>query len=159
MIDLTLLIVSIVFMLIGLAGVLLPFVPGVPLAWLGLFIYAYGTDFTTVSLQTVLIFLGLTIASVLLEFALPLLGAKKYKASKHGILGAAIGLLVGPLLFNVFGLVVGPFVGAVAGEYLGGHHKHALQSGTGTFIGFMLSLALKFVLTLVIIGYFVFALI
>lgn len=48
------------------------------------------------------------ILSVIMEFALPLLGAKKYRASTHGIVGAAIGLLVGPILFNIIGVVVGP---------------------------------------------------
>ena len=156
--SMTLLIIVILLMIIGLAGVLLPFLPGVPLAWLGFFIYAYSTDFKEISLTTTLVFLGLTILSILLEFALPLLGAKKYHASKHGMAGAAMGLAIGPFLLGPIGIVAGPFVGAVAGEFLNGNKKHALMAGGGTFVGFLLSLLLKLILTLVMIGFFIFSL-
>lgn len=152
-------IVSIVLMLIGLAGVLLPFLPGVPIAWLGLFIYDYGTDFSVLPEYTSLIFFILMVLSVIMEFALPLMGAKKYKASKQGLIGAAIGLIVGPFIFSIIGVIIGPLIGAVVGEYIAGKEKQAIPSGIGTFVGFAVSMASRMVLVLVMIGFFVFHLV
>ena|SRR3989344_5825592 len=148
-----LVILGIVLLVIGLIGVLAPFLPGVPLAWLGMMLYAYGTHFRIISKTAVLVFFVLSVLSIALEFILPLLGAKSYKASKQGMIGAMIGLIVGPILFNVVGLILGPLVGAIIGEFLAGKHKDPLKAGWGVFVGFMLSLVLKFVLVLTMIGY------
>ena len=144
-----------ILLLIGLAGVVLPILPGVPLSWLGLFIFAYATKFTAVPFTAVMVFLGLTIASVALDFILPILGAKHYKASKYGIGGAVIGLLIGPLLFNFAGIIIGPLLGAILGEWYYHRNSQALRSGFGVFIGFMAAMLLKLALVLVMIGYFV----
>ena len=152
-----LLIVSLLLMLIGLAGVLLPFLPGVPIAWLGLFVYDYGTGFDVLPQYTSLVFFILTVISIALEFALPILGAKKYKASKYGLLGAALGLLIGPFVAGPVGVIVGPLLGAIIGEYIAGKKSgQAFQSGFGTFVGFMVSVVLRLVLVFVMMGYFVF---
>ena len=148
-------ILSIILMLIGLAGVLVPFLPGVPVAWLGFWLFAYQSHWEKISLQTTLIFLALTVLSVILEFALPLLGAKKYRASKHGLIGAALGLVIGPFVAGPFGIVIGPLLGAIIGEFIAGKkQEQALQSGLGTFVGFMVSIILRLVLVLIMIGFF-----
>lgn len=150
-----LLIISILIMLVGFAGVLLPFLPGVPLAWLGFFIYDYGTHFQVLPHYASLIFFILMVLSVVMEFALPILGAKKYQASKKGLIGAALGLLIGPFVFNIIGVIIGPLIGAIIGELLAGKQQQAFRSGLGTFIGFMISMISRMVLVLVMIGVFV----
>lgn len=150
----TLLIISILIMLVGLAGVLLPFLPGVPLAWLGFFIYDYGTHFQVLPHYASLIFFILMVLSVVMEFALPIIGAKKYQASKQGLIGAALGLLIGPFIFNIIGVIIGPLIGAVIGELLAGKQQQAFRSGLGTFIGFMISMISRMVLVLVMVGVF-----
>lgn len=155
----TLLIISILIMLVGLAGVLLPFLPGVPLAWVGFFIYDYGTNFEVLPHYASLIFFILMVLSVIMEFALPILGAKKYQASKKGLVGAALGLLIGPFVFNIVGVIIGPLIGAIIGELLAGKQQQAFRSGLGTFIGFMISMISRMVLVLVMVGVFAVAVI
>ena len=77
-----------VLMLIGLLGVVLPGLPGVPLCWLGLFIYALGTGFERIPILTVVVFFVLMLLTLVLDFVAPMLGARKYRASKFGIFGA-----------------------------------------------------------------------
>lgn len=151
-------IIAIILMLIGLAGVLVPFLPGVPVVWLGFWLFAYQSHWEKISLQITLIFLALTVLSVILEFALPLMGAKKYRASKQGLIGAALGLLIGPFVGGPFGLIIGPLLGAIIGEFVAGKKQdQALQSGLGTFVGFMVSILLRLVLVFVMIGFFAIA--
>lgn len=149
----TLIIIGLILMLVGFAGVILPFLPGVPLTWLGLLLYAWGMHFELISGTTIVIFLVLTIASMVMEFLLPVFGAKRYQASKYGVWGAIIGLIVGPFVFNAIGIIIGPLVGAIVAELLAGKKHQAWKSGTGVFVGFMVSIVLRVVLVLVMFGF------
>ena len=84
-------IVCSILMVVGLIGVVLPGLPGVPLAWLGLFIYALGTGFDRISIITTVVFFIVMLFTLSLDFLAPILGAKKYKASKYGLIGAFLG--------------------------------------------------------------------
>ena len=149
-------ILSLVLMLVGLAGVILPFLPGVPLAYLGLFIYAAFTNFKSISLVVILVFLGLTIITAVLDFVIPSLGAKKYHASKWGIVGAFLGSLFGAVFFNLPGVIIGPFAGALIGELLAKKTLHqATQSAFGAFLGFLAGTLIKTVLILIMIGFLI----
>ncbi len=94
-ISVLIIIITAILMLAGLVGVVVPFMPGVPLAWLGLLIYAWATGFNRVSGLTVVIFFILMLGTVALDFIAPLLGATTYRASRWGILGAFLGFLSG----------------------------------------------------------------
>ena len=144
---------------IGLLGVVVPFLPGVPIAWLGLFIYALATDFTTLSLTTVLVFLGLTVLTFAFDIVLPLLGAKRYHATRFGLIGASLGLLLGLITLGPLGVLLGPFIGAFVGELLAGRQSDsALRAAFGAFLGFLVSSFLKIALVLVMAGFFIAAL-
>jgi len=146
-------IISFVLIGLGLFGVFLPLLPGVPLAWLGMLIYAYFTDFQAISLTAVLVFLGLTLLTILVDFIAPILGAKKYKASKEGIVGASLGLFFGIFIFGPVGVMLGPLVGAFIGEIISGkRHQDAIRPALGTFIGFLLSAVIKLAVILAILG-------
>lgn len=143
-------------MLIGLIGVILPFLPGVSLAWLGLFIYAAFTHFKDISLLAILVFLGLAIISTILDLIIPSLGAKKYKASKWGIIGAFLGSLLGVAFFNLPGAIIGPFLGALIGELLAQRTlKQATQSAFGAFLGFITGVLIKTILIFIMIGFLI----
>jgi len=143
-------------MLIGLVGVILPFLPGVSLAWLGLFIYAIFTHFQNISLVAILVFLGLTIISTILDLIIPSLGAKKYKASKWGIVGAFVGSLLGVAFFSLPGIIIGPFLGALIGELLARRtFKQATKSAWGAFLGFITGALIKTILIFIMIGFLV----
>ncbi len=88
-----------ILMVVGIVGVFVPIIPGIPLAWLGLFIYAIGTGFERISLVTIIVLFILMALIMLLDFLAPMLGAKKYRASKLGIMGAFIGLIAGIVFF------------------------------------------------------------
>jgi len=155
----TLLIIAIILILVGLAGIFLPILPGTPIAWIGYFVYDYGTDFQVLPRYSSLAFFVLMVLSVVLDFILPIWGAKKYNASNQGLIGAGIGLVLGMLIFNVIGVIIGPLVGAIIGELIAGKENQAFRSGFGVFIGFMISMISRLILVLIMIGFFVFALI
>lgn len=155
--DLGLLVLGLVVTIIGLAGVFLPFVPGVPIVWLGLSLYAYFTGFTTMSLTVVLVFLGLTLLTMFLDLIAPIIGAKTYKASKYGIAGSFIGMLLGIMVFGPIGIILGPFAGAFIGEIWFGRKEsqEAFKASLGTVIGFLAGAIIKTVLIFVMLGFFV----
>ena len=150
--------ISLILMLVGLAGVILPFLPGVPLAWLGLFIFAISTHFANIPLITVLVFLGLAVIILILDLIIPSLGAKKYQASQWGVLGAFFGSLLG-IFFGFPGIVIGPLAGAVLGELLARKTiEQATQSAWGAFLGFLAGTLIKAILILIMIGFLVISL-
>lgn len=155
MITVTLAIICSILMLVGLLGVVLPIIPGIPLSWLGLFIYAAGTSFERISVTTIVVFFILMLVSLAIDFFAPILGAKKYKSSKLGVFGAFVGITVG-IFFGIWGIILGPFVGALLGELISGKGtKQAFGSALGTFIGMILGSLLKIIIILVMAGFFI----
>lgn len=144
---------------LGAVGVLLPFLPGVPVAWLGMLLFGYVTEFVFVSWKILFIFLGLTILTMILDGIAPIIGAKKFQASRYGIIGSGVGLIFGILIFGPVGIIVGPFAGALIGELLSGRSEEAAwRSAKGTLIGFLAGSAVKLSLIVVMLGYLIFAL-
>lgn len=159
MTTILLIILSFVLVLVGFLGVFLPLLPSAPIAWLGLLLYAYVTEFSVITLTAILIFLGLTVLTIILDAVAPLLGAKKYRASKYGIGGAFLGFLLGVMFLGPIGIIIGPLAGAFFGEFLSGRKpKEAIQSAKGTVIGFLAGSLVKLVLILVMLGFLIAAL-
>ncbi len=143
----------------GLAGILLPFLPGVPLAWVGMTILGYVTDFYPLTRGILFVFLILTLLTIAMDFVLPFLGARKYNATKYGILGAVAGFIFGLLFLGPIGVIFGPIVGAFLGEMFRiGDAKQAMQSTKGVVLGFLFGSVVKIVLIFVMIGFMVRAL-
>jgi len=154
--EIIILILSIVLMVVGLAGVVLPFVPGVPLVWLGLFIFASATGFKTISLLVVIIFLILTVALTALDFLAPMWGAKKYRASKWGVIGSFLGAIVGIFTLGVWGIIIGPFLGALVGELIAGRgKKQAFKSALGALVGFLVGTLVRLIVVLIMFGFLI----
>jgi uncharacterized protein YqgC (DUF456 family) len=143
-------------MLVGLAGVILPVLPGIPLVWLGLFIYAIFTGFDSISVTAVVVFFIIMLLTLVLDFLAPILGAKKYKATKVGMLGAFLGLMIGLFTLGFWGVILGPFLGALLGELIASRKPvTALKAALGTFIGFVFGTLLRLVVGLTMIGFFI----
>ena len=143
--------------LTGLAGAILPALPGVPLVFGGLLLAAWADDFQRVS-WVVLVLLGLLTAfSFAIDFAATALGAKRVGASKLAIAGALIGTFAGFLL-GLPGLIFGPFVGAVIGEMLThGEMQKAARAGFATWMGLIFGTLTKLALIFTMLGTFAFA--
>jgi uncharacterized protein YqgC (DUF456 family) len=143
--------------LTGLAGSILPALPGVPLVFGGLLLAAWADDFQRVS-WVVLVILGLmTVLSFAIDFAATAMGAKRVGASKLAIVGALIGTL-GGLVLGLPGLIFGPFVGAVTGEMLThGEMQRATRAGFATWVGLIFGTLTKLALVFTMLGIFAFA--
>jgi uncharacterized protein YqgC (DUF456 family) len=143
---------------IGLAGTVLPVLPGTVLVWAGIFLGAWINDFTRVSVTTVVIISVLGLLAWGLDYVAGLMGAQKAGASKQALLGAAVGTVLG-LFMGLVGVLFMPLVGAAVGEYLARKDEtRAIKVGVATWIGMMLGLIAKVVLAFVMVGVFAAAL-
>jgi uncharacterized protein YqgC (DUF456 family) len=140
--------------LVGLAGAVLPAIPGVPLVFAGLWLAAWIDDYARVSGWTLGVLGVLTLLAMVVDVAASALGAQRVGASRQAIAGAAIGALVG-VFFGLVGLLVGPFVGAVFGELAArGSPEQAARVGVATWLGLLFGTLLKLALSLAMVGIF-----
>ncbi len=142
--------------LAGLAGTLLPALPGAPLVFAGLLTAAWADGFQRVGGAVLIVLAGLTALSFLVDLIAASLGAKRAGA-RSALIGAAIGTVVG-LFFGIAGIVIGPFIGAVAGEFLSrGSAAGAGRVGVWTWVGFIFGTLVKLVLAFTMVGIFLIA--
>lgn len=140
--------------LVGLAGTVVPILPGVPLVFAGLLMAAWADQFQHVGAVTLTILGVLTVLSLVADFLASALGAKKLGASPRAVAGATIGALVG-ILFGLPGLIFGPFIGAVLGELSANRALvQAGKAGLGTWIGLLLGSVVKLTLSFLMVGIF-----
>jgi uncharacterized protein YqgC (DUF456 family) len=145
--------------LFGLAGTILPALPGLPLVFAGMLLAAWADGFREIGVWTIVLLGVLTAVSVVVDIAATALGAKRVGAGKGAMLGAALGTLVGAF-FALPGLILGPFLGAMIAELVRGRElAHASRIGFGTWVGLALGTALKIALAFAMLGIFVFALV
>lgn len=155
--DPFLLIAGILMVLIGIAGIILPALPGVVLVYLGLFFVAWSDGFARVGWITLTILLLIGTVAWLIDLFTTVYGARRIGASRWAALGAAVGMLVG-LAFGFPGILIGPFVGALLAEYIVRRDLlQASKAGLGTWLGLLVGTALKLALIFAMIGIFLIA--
>jgi uncharacterized protein YqgC (DUF456 family) len=143
--------------LVGLAGTILPALPGVPFVFMGLLVAAWIGDFQRIGWPTLAILAALTALAIAADFVASLLGAKRAGASKLALLGAAIGSVVG-LFFGLVGILLFPFIGAVIGELFARERlDQAAKVGFATWLGMLLGVLAKLSLAITMLGVFVIA--
>lgn len=148
-------IVVAVLMMAGLAGAVLPMLPGTPLIFAGALLYAYATDFETIGLGRLALLAVLAAVSSALEYIAGALGARKFGGSRAAVIGALIGAVVG-LAWPPFGLLVGPLVGAIAGEFMRTRElAGSVRAGMGTALGVIAGVLSHFALAVVMVALFV----
>ena len=156
--DTLLWVLSAALILIGLAGIVLPALPGTLLVFAGILLGAWIDDFTRVGGLAVGTIAVLAVLAWLMDYVSALLGAKRAGASRQAIIGAAIGTVAG-IFMGLVGVLFMPLVGAAAGEYIARrHHGQALRIGVATWLGLLAGMLAKFVLAFMMIGIFVVAL-
>ena len=147
-------ILCVALILAGLAGTVLPVLPGTVLVWGGVVLGAWIDDFTRVGATTLVVVTVLAVLAWGLDYVAGLMGAKKAGASKLALLGAAAGTVVG-LFMGLVGVLFMPLVGAAAGEYLARKDQtRAVKVGVATWVGIMVGLIAKVVLAFIMVGIF-----
>jgi len=142
---------------LGLVGVVVPGLPGIPLVFVGLLLGAWIDDFAYVGRTTLLVIGVLALCGAGVEIAASALGAKRVGAHRRAVFGAVLGALVG-VFFALPGIVLGPFVGAVIGEFsVRGNLARAGRVGVATWLGMLLGGAAKIALVLSMIVVFALA--
>jgi uncharacterized protein YqgC (DUF456 family) len=156
MLEMIVIVLGAILILLGLAGSILPFLPGPPLSFIGLLLLALVNHFSPPLTSTLIILMGLlTIAVVGVDYIIPIWGAKRYGASKWGLWGSVVGMVIG-IFFSPLGMLLGGLMGAVMAEWL--IHRetgHALRAGWGVIIGTLLGAILKLVVSAVMAYYFI----
>jgi uncharacterized protein len=150
-------ILSGMLILAGMAGAIIPALPGVPLVFAGMLLAAWTDHFQHVGTWTLVILGVLAAAAMLIDFVAGLFGAKRVGASGRALWGASIGTLVG-LFFGLPGLLLGPFVGAIVGELsVGSKMEKATKVGIGTWIGLLFGTLAKLAMCFAMLGIFLLA--
>jgi hypothetical protein len=151
-----LIILGLCFALIALAGCILPFIPGPSLSFLALITLSYAKNWEPFSSTFLIIMAGLTVLVTILDYIVPAAGAKKYGASKLGMWGSIIGMLIGLFFFPPWGMIIGAIVGVLAVELITGKEgKDALMAGWGVFVGNLIVIGIKLAFSGVILFFYV----
>jgi uncharacterized protein len=148
------LVVAAVLVIVGIAGTVLPVIPGVLFVFGGLLVAAWAEDFTRVGLVGMTVVGLLAAMAFLADFVASLAGAKRVGASPKALVGAALGGITG-VFFGLPGILLGPFIGAFVGELLArGGFAQAGKVGFGTWIGLLVAAIAKLVLAFLMVGVF-----
>ena len=169
------LIVAVLLVVIGIAGTILPMLPGVPLVFAGLLLTAWQDNFDKVSVLTMVIIGVIAVLAWAVDFFASMITAKKVGASKYALWGAGIGAVLG-IAGGIVGLIIGPAIGAIIGELIS--HQQSIKNintqtdmaiskkdatvkattvGIAAGLGFVLGLAVKIVLALSMLTIFAYA--
>jgi uncharacterized protein YqgC (DUF456 family) len=152
-------VIAIALIAVGVAGIVLPALPGTLLIFGGILLAAWADGFTRIGPWTLAVIGVIGAASYFVDFAAAALGAKKLGASKRAMAGAALGTLFG-LFLGLPGIIIGPFVGAVIGELTVNRDiRKAGKAGLAAWIGFAVGTAVKVGLAFLMIAIFLFFLV
>jgi uncharacterized protein YqgC (DUF456 family) len=142
---------------LGIAGTVLPALPGPPFVFGGLLLAAWIDSFQRVGYVALVLLGALTLATLVVDIVAGLAGAKRVGASRMALVGAGLGTILG-LFLGIPGLIFGPFVGALVGEFMA--RRNALAAGRvafGTWLGMLLAIVVKLALVFAMLGLFLLA--
>ena len=158
MLTIALWVLVVALLVLGLAGTVLPVLPGTALIFAGFLLGAWIDDFQNISTWTVSAAAVLTLISVVSDYVAAALGARRVGASRKAVIGAVIGTLLG-IFSGLWGLLFLPLLGAAIGEYLVLRNlQRAGQVGIATWVGLLLGTAVKIAISFTMIGMFIAAL-
>ncbi len=152
--DYILLTFSIILMILGIIGCLVPVLPGPPLNFVGLIMLQI-TRFGDFSSRLLIVMGIIAVVVTILDYVVPIWGTRKFGGSKYGMRGATVGLIVG-LFLGPAGIIIGPFVGAFVGEMIfRDDFRYALKGSFGSLLGFLTGIGLKLAASFLMTFYFV----
>ena len=151
--DILLVILGVICLLVGLAGCFLPILPGPPVAYLALWLLHF-TGYAEFTVTELVVWGLLVVLAQAMDYVTPMLGTKYSGGSKWGNWGCMIGTIAGLFVLPPWGVLIGPFAGAVIGELFGGKKSaEAFKAGLGAFVGFLFSVVVK----VSVCGYFIYS--
>jgi len=161
--DVLLFVLGIILLIVGFVGCILPILPGQAVAFLSLILLQFMSP-PRMSGDTIWTLAGIMVVVTVLDYIVPIYGTKKFGGTKRGVWGSTIGLIFGIFIlpsivligpFGVFGIILGPFVGAYIGEATGNRDSgESFKAAIGSFIGFLTGTFLKLVYSGVCAFYF-----
>ena len=152
--ELLWIIIGALLIIFGLIGSFLPVIPGLPFSFVGLLMLQL-TSNPPFSVMFFVYWALIVVVVMSLESIIPAAGAKRFGGSREGIIGCLLGALIGLFFFPPFGIVIGPMIGAFAGEiYSGKQSDQALRAAFGSFVGFFVGTVIKVATALVMAYYF-----
>ena len=142
----------------GTFGSVLPFLPGLPVSYVGLLLYMFfgrSGGISTTNIWGLAVFGVLILITALIDLFAPAVAARGHKASQSGLIGVVLGALLGVFTLGPIGILVGPFVGAFIGEMINSNNtNHALHVAFAALLGLVVSSAFKFIIGLAMMVYF-----
>jgi uncharacterized protein YqgC (DUF456 family) len=151
-------VLAVLLIVAGVAGTVLPALPGVPLIFGGVLLAAWIDDFQRIPGWVIGVLAVLAVIGIAVDYAAATLSARRVGASRSGIIGAALGTVAG-IVTGLWGLVFMPLVGAAIGEFLA--HRDALRAGKvgiATWLGLLVGTAVKIAVAFTMLGVFIAAL-
>ena len=146
--------------IIGIIGAIAPGLPGTPLSFIGMLLLLLLPDFEA-NVAFLIVMAVIAVIIMLLDYVIPIYGTKKFGGTKLGVRGSTIGLIVSlfvlPVLgitigpFGIFGIILGPFLGAYIGEMMAGNKDNAMKAAIGSFVGFLAGTLLKVVYGIIVL--------
>ena len=152
--DIFLTVLGAIMMLAGLAGCILPFLPGPPLSFSGLLLLQFTGD-PPFTVRFLVIWGIVSLVVTLFDYVIPVYGTKRFGGTRNGMWGCTIGLIVG-IWAGPVGIIFGPFIGAFIGEMTANNDPaRALKPAIGSFVGFLTGTLLKLVVCVIMTYHFV----
>jgi uncharacterized protein YqgC (DUF456 family) len=153
-------VLAILLGIIGIIGAIVPGLPGTPLSYLGILILIFLPNFP-INLTYLIVMGVIAVIITILDYVIPIIGTKKFGGTKLGVRGSTIGLIISlfvlPVLgitigpFGIFGIILGPFLGAYIGEMMAGNKDNAMKAAIGSFVGFLAGTLLKVVYGIIVL--------
>ena len=142
--DILLMVFAFLLLVASIVGCVLPVLPGPPLAYAGILLL-HLTDKIHFTTQQLIVWLVVVVVLQVVDYITPLLGSKYSGGTSFGNRGCIAGTIIG-MFFMPWGLIIGPFVGAIAGEMMGGQDlAQAIRAGIGTLLGYLFGTLMKVV--------------
>ncbi len=158
-VTVVLIVTGLIMVLLAVVGSVVPVIPGPPLAFASLLVLSYAKGWEPFSSEFLIIAGALALLISVLDYILPAEGARRYGASKYGVIGAVVGIIGGFLIMPPLGIVIGALLGAVLGELAANKSGHdALRAGWGVFLGFMVGTGIRLAFSLAMLFFYVKAL-
>lgn len=141
--DIALWILAFAGVLLGLAGLVLPLLPGTPLLLGGLWLAAWLGDYAQVGIGVLLVLAVMAALAWSVDYLAAVVGVKRAGASGQAMAGAGAGALLG-VFGGLPGLLIGPIAGAVTGEWMAKRNPgQATRVGLAAGAAFVLAAVVK----------------